>query len=511
MGCTGGKVKDIAVPIRPKSLRPNNEEKKLKDDTLSESQSIKSPNNFTLIQNERKIFVSGESFLDIYDVQEVIAMFPYAEYRKCIHKKTGLIRSVKIVPIPKSNESYFDEKSLRREVKALSKLDHPNILKIFDILADDKRFYIVMECWDGGLLLDKLKEERVLTEVQVSSLIEQLLSAVAYAHDHKVLHRDLSPNSICLMKKGNDLIIKIIDFGVSAFVDMSRHYQEKLGNSFYTAPEVSDEFYNEKCDLWSIGCIMYLLLTGKAPFKNRTQKELELSLKQDLVDVSILENLSISGNAILLLKDLLNKDFSTRISALAALQNPWVKNFRENININPNILQKSMENLISFHCSSKLKDGIQAFIASQIMTHDDSEELLKAFKNIDKNGDGKLSKVELIKFYSSVMGDHVGRDFAKETLNNVDIDGNGSLEFTEFLRASAEHQLLLSKKNLEVTFSMLDKDASGKISVSELQEMLENTILINNQTWQEIIREADQNLDGEIDMKEFYSLLINKF
>mmetsp|Transcript_24702 Transcript_24702/g.24391 ORF Transcript_24702/g.24391 Transcript_24702/m.24391 type:complete len:171 (-) Transcript_24702:13-525(-) len=170
-----------------------------------------------------------------------------------------------------------------------------------------------------------------------------------------------------------------------------------------------------------------------------------------------------------------------------------------------------MENLISYHCSSKLKDGIQTFIASQIMTHEDTENLLKSFKNIDKNSDGKISSPELCRFYSTVMGDGIGREVAKDIIKNVDSDRDGYLEYTEFLRASAERRILLSKQNLETTFAMLDRDASGKISISELQEMLEDTILTQNQAWQEIIKEADQNLDGEIDLKEFYTLLINIF
>ncbi|CAG9334052.1 unnamed protein product [Blepharisma stoltei] len=510
MGCTKSRPHDVIVPVRAGLSNPKLEDKRHKDETLAEN-SFKSPTNAENIQNEKKIFSDGESFTDIYDTFDIIATFPYAEYRKCVHKHTGLIRSVKIVPIPKGNKSYVDEKSLKREVKALSKLDHPNILKTYDILADDNKFYIVMEYWDGGLLLDKLQERKFLTEAQVSSIVEQLLSAVAYAHSHKVLHRDLSPNSICLMNKGNDLIIKIIDFGVSAFVDLNLQYQGKLGNSFFIAPEVSDDFYNEKCDIWSIGCIMHLLLVGKPPFGNNTEKELKLSVKQNSLDISSLENLTISEEAIILLKNLLNKDFTTRISAIEALQSSWIKKPKENSKVNSAAIQKSMENLISYHCSSKLKDGIQTFIASQIMTHEDTENLLKSFKNIDKNSDGKISSPELCRFYSTVMGDGIGREIAKDVIKNVDTDRDGYLEYTEFIRASAERRILLSKQNLEATFTMLDRDASGKISVSELQEILEDTILIQNQAWQEIIKEADQNLDGEIDIKEFYTLLINKF
>lgn len=248
MGCTSSKRKDVTTPI----IKHQNkvvEEKKTKDDTVEKSFSPKTNASEPNIQIPTKILETHISFSDVYDFRETIAVFPYAEVRRCIHKRTGLVRAVKIVPIPKGDESYVTEKSLRREVRALSKLDHPNILKIYDILADEKRFYIVMECWEGGLLLDKFADCKNLNESKVCSIIEQLLSAIAYSHENKVLHRDLSPNSICMMKEGSNSFVKIIDLGVTAFVDVDLQYEGKFGNSYFLAPEVEDKFYNEKCDV----------------------------------------------------------------------------------------------------------------------------------------------------------------------------------------------------------------------------------------------------------------------
>lgn len=256
---------------------------------------------------------------------------------------------------------------------------------------------------------------------------------------------------------------------------------------------------------------MHLFLTGRPPFGGDTNAEIKNNIKTAFLDTSALESAYISDKAINFLKHLLNKDFTERISALQALQDPWIKQYRSSLSSDPVILQSAMENLITFSCSSKLKDAIQTFITNQIITHNETEELLKIFKNIDKNGDGKLSKNEMIKFYSATMGDSVGRDVATDIFKMVDADGDGFLQYTEFLRASVRHTTMLCKKNLEIAFSMFDKDGSGKISAVELQEMLGGSTLGQQKTWIDIIKEADQNKDGEIDIKEFYSLLINKF
>ena len=209
-----------------------------------------------------------ESISEIYTLEQTIAMLPYGSIVRATHNSSGMLRSIKIINLKLNKSFVINDHHLRLEVNTLSGLDHPNILKIFDILHDDLKLFIVMEHWDGGLLLDKIKEEGFISEKLTGIIISQILSAVNYCHAKKVIHRDLNPKVIFMMSKQGEPFIKIGEFGSSVFIDPEHKFEGKFDSSAYVAPEIAKEDYNEKCDLWSVGVIMYVLLSGRTPFSD---------------------------------------------------------------------------------------------------------------------------------------------------------------------------------------------------------------------------------------------------
>lgn len=172
-----------------------------------------------------------------------------------------------------------------QEVQMLQTLDHPNILRVYETFEDKKRYFIVTELCTGGELFDEISN-RVFSEIEASSCIQQVLTAINYCHEKNIMHRDLKPESL-LLDSHKDNIIKLIDFGMAQTkqnnkkqnddVNRSRHDDEdgvKLGNAYYIAPEMLQNQVTPKSDIWSIGVILFVLLTGVPPFNGDDDKEI---------------------------------------------------------------------------------------------------------------------------------------------------------------------------------------------------------------------------------------------
>ena len=138
-------------------------------------------------------------------------------------------------------------------------MDHPSILWIYEVFQDDKRFFIVTELVTGGELFEKIIERSHFSEKDAAGIVEQILSAMAYCHERNISHRDLKPENLLVDDQDNDQI-KIIDFGTAQEFDPDEKMSQLFGTAYYIAPEiVNSQKYDEKCDLWSIGDIMYNL------------------------------------------------------------------------------------------------------------------------------------------------------------------------------------------------------------------------------------------------------------
>ena len=186
------------------------------------------------------------------------------------------------------NKSKIGLKNYKTEIKILSMLDHPNILRLFEVIEDEKNIYLIMELCTGGELLSRMKNNRY-KEREAAKLMEQIVSAVVYCHEKGICHRDLKPHNILFLNENPDSPIKIVDFGISKIFDPSLSFLKEeiddagnkfkkmssvVGTMYFLSPEVLKGNYNEKCDIWSLGIILYILLCGYPPFKGSNEKEI---------------------------------------------------------------------------------------------------------------------------------------------------------------------------------------------------------------------------------------------
>ena len=157
----------------------------------------------------------------------------------------------------------------------LHDLSHPSVLRVQELLHDDEYYYVVTELIEGGELLDRIVEVGKFDEEKTAYILKQVLLAINYMHQKSMTHRDLKPENILIESK-NNLEIRIADFGFSCIFDNKEGLDLKLGSPHYMAPEViKRQNYNEKVDIWAIGVLTFVLLTGEIPFIGSSNEEIK--------------------------------------------------------------------------------------------------------------------------------------------------------------------------------------------------------------------------------------------
>ena len=158
----------------------------------------------------------------------------------------------------------------------------------------------------------------------------------------------------------------------------------------------------------------------------------------------------------------------------------------------------ALENLKNFSCKSKLKQAALAFIASHLTKDDEKRDLDKIFKAIDINGDGNLSKDEVILGYEQHFGIPISEEQVDEMFEKIDLDGKGTIDYTEFVMATIEEKNLVTNERLKMAFKMFDKDGNGTLSPEEIKDVLCFDSSVDASEVDKIIAEVDENGDGEI-------------
>ena len=191
--------------------------------------------------------------------------------------------------------------------------------------------YIILELADGGELFDKILEKIKFSEKEAKIHFYQMLSAVQYLHQHNIAHRDLKPENILLSNDDTNPLIKISDMGLSKLVDHTTFLQTFCGTPQYLAPEVlisrvrGDGSYGFEVDMWALGVILYILLSGCPPFSpERTDKSLIRQVCDGDYSFPKSKWASVDESAIDLVEKLMTVDISKRLTAEKALNHPWL-------------------------------------------------------------------------------------------------------------------------------------------------------------------------------------------
>ena len=407
--------------------------------------------------------------------------------------------------------------TIKKEINILKTLDHPNIIKVYEFFKTEKYIYIINELCTGGELFDRIVEVKYFSEDVARNIMKQLLSAVEYCHEKGVIHRDLKPENILIEsseEKNKDFFhIKIIDFGTCEILKKSK-LTEQIGTSFYIAPEVLKNGYNEKCDLWSCGIILYILLCGSPPFYGKNEKEIFAKILNGTFTFKHKIWNKISNEGKDLVKKLLELNPNKRISAKEALEDDWFKMSNNPIgHLSSNNLQIFMKNITEFCAEQKLQQATLAFLIHNFAPKEELDELKDIFFVFDKNNDGKISKEEFVTGLSNTNS--LNKIFQKGNsieglIKNIDTDNNGYIGFEEFCIALINKEKILTEKNLRMAFNTFDRDKNGGISQNELKYILgEYNPNAKDQLWKKMIAQIDLNRDGQISYEEFHKMMMD--
>ena len=442
---------------------------------------------------------------DKYDILEEIGIGGYSRVLKIQNIETGKLYACKEL---QKNE-LADIDSFNREIDILIKLDHPNIIKLYEVYENEDFIYIVMELCNGGELFDIIIKRTEMgnpfTEKEAATIFKQLMSAVSYCHSNKIVHRDLKPENLLLLNNDDDTHIKIIDFGTSLiFKKKNTSMFDRVGTAYYISPEVIDGYYDEKCDVWSCGIILYILLCGYPPFNGRDDEEIFLNIRRLNYSFPSPEWNNISNDAKDLLKSIICDQFM-RLNDEQVLNHIWLKNLAPNAKEGEKI-QININSFKNYSSSNKLKKAVLTFIASRL-SEKEVKKLKENFQKIDTNGDGMLSLEEVKKAISHNKG--ISLSNVEQIFKSIDTDNSGNIDYTEFIAASLDKNIYLQENKLYEAFKLFDVDGSGKISKDEIAYILGTEK--KSKEIEKLFKKYDTNNDGEIDFKEFVNMMKEEF
>ena len=321
---------------------------------------------------------------------------------------------------------------IQSEINILSKLDHPNVVKYFGTFEDDFYLHIMMEYLQGHDLFKiiTLKDYTKIEEKDMSEIIYQLFKTLIFLHTKNIVHRDIKPENILFSNKKDYSTLRIIDFGLAT---QTVKDTKSVGTPYYMSPELIDGISVPKSDVWSVGVIMYQMLTGKFPFNSSGDKNNLLdNIKKNPYNTKYLEEVEYSDEVKDLIGKILVKDYNKRLSSEECIQHPWFKKFyvpKESSLLN----KKTYNTLLNFANKPILQKEIYFFIA-KLSTEKQIKEFINLFDVLDTENTGVLTKEEIENNFKKV-GININQKEINIILNGLDFHKDNEVSYTEFLAA----------------------------------------------------------------------------
>jgi calcium-dependent protein kinase len=431
-----------------------------------------------------------------YQILEEIGKSSLARVYKAQNRHTEQLRVIKVGPANK------EEIKRNMEVEILKRLAHPNIIEVYDFYQDSRNVFIVSEFCAGSELYEVILKRKSFDEKDAAKIMHQLLSAINYCHTNGVVHRDIRPENVIVDSK---LDLKIIDWTTARYFERSQLMSVVKGvSSYYLSPDVISGVYDEKCDIWSLGVILYVIICGYPPFSGSSTEEIIQKIQIGQFYFPDEEWLAVSDEAKQLIASMLTYDPNSRPSAEACLSHSW---FNLNRKSEDKVLSKNvLSNMKKFHIERKIQHAALIYMVNHLLNAKDKDGLINIFHSFDKNGDGVISKEELYQVLCTTLGEYEAKREVEKTMTNIDIDKNGYIDFNEFLLASIDRKKLINKEKLEATFNMFDINGNGYISPEEFSFILGSS-LQNPQSLLSILKDVDINGDAEVSFSEFKLLM----
>jgi len=452
------------------------------------------------------------------------------------HKESKEKYALKVVKLGRIRDQAKKD-MLLREIQLIKMLDHPNTVKVIEVFQRLNYIYIVMELCTGGELFDKLYSQKVMpgekaprfTEADSQYLSKKMVASIAYLHANDIVHRDLKLENFIFTSDSPDAEIKLIDFGFSRqYLEKDAKMTNMVGTCYYLAPEVLKKDYTQSSDLWSLGVVIYMMVTGAVPFGGSDNDQIIEKVKESTKPGNIMETKArltkvlkkreLSQECVDFIMGLLTVDAKKRLTAKQAAQHPWLAskmidvtgaseaNRRATLNdgVTAAEIEETSETLVTSMKQFKQHDLLKrsALLALSVdLSAADLKGLNKEFVDADTNGDGLISPNEFqAMMVQKGMSNANGEIDA--AFKAIDQDGAQLIKYSEFIAAAIEEAELQQEDKVEAAFRRLDIDDSGSITISDLKAMLPDDL--DDDAIQAVLDAADcTDKDGMITLAEF--------
>ena len=396
---------------------------------------------------------------------------------------------------------------LKSEVNILSNLDHPNIVKYFGTFEDEFFIHIVMEYLKGHDLdkIISLKNYTGFDEKNMCQIIQQLLKALAFIHSKNIIHRDIKPENVLFSNKRNYSSLKLIDFGLATF---SQQDNKSVGTPFYMAPEIIDGHSTFESDMWSVGVIVYQMITSKLPFEagEKDNQTLYDKIKNDDYDRDILNEIECSDEVKDFIYKSLQKEVKLRLTIQEGLNHPWIQKFCIKSIDSSFFNYESIKLFLDFSRKSQLQKEIYYFIA-KVSNETDIDKFKSFFNQLDAHNMGSLS-IEDIKDGFEKNDIKIEDKVLQEIFDGLNFHMAGKINYSEFLSAMVSSKDFAKEEKLISVFNLLIENEQNKnyITFESLMNAIKALSLNINV---EEIKICFKEYDDEINFEYFKKLILN--
>ncbi|CAE7360886.1 CPK14 [Symbiodinium sp. CCMP2592] len=444
------------------------------------------------------------------------------------HNLTGEIRAIKLIRKPSELE---DLQRILNEVCALLQLDHPNIAKLYEYFEDRKAIYVVTEICTGGNLgdLDPLVDD--MDEIRL--LFRDVTRAVAYCHSEGIAHRDLKFENCLLTEcrgRRTGRMAKVIDFGLAnmkrAGSTANTWMNEVVGTLYFLAPEVLKSHnplysYGFECDLWSLGVMIFFVLTNEHPFCNSASgpEDAYQRITRGPLRASYLKAAGVSEDAERLVKLLLAKEPLNRLNAQEALSESWLQSPEGlsqglsdvesessdsplgHLPAKADKLKCLLERILSYSKFSRFERALLT-VAAHEANGKDVEELTSVFTSLDSSNSGWITRDSFRSALASA-GLRIRSPEEDDVLSALDPDMDEKIQYTDWVAATMKPTQITSDKSVEELFSFFDFRGKGQITLEDLSQVLGQEMACH------VAIQANADEEGIVSKKSFRAFILN--
>jgi serine/threonine protein kinase len=394
-----------------------------------------------------------------YEFLKIIGEGNFAKVKLSVFKPTKEEFAIKIINKKKLKQKM--KSTIFRENEIISKLKHPNIIKVINILEDFDNYYIIMENCQKGELFDYIVAHQTLSEKEASIFFYQLINGVEYIHSQNIVHRDLKPENLLLTE---NKILKIIDFGLSHPFDGSELLKTKCGSPSYASPEIitRSEYNGFETDVWCCGVILYAMLCGFLPFEG----ESELELFKHIVECDPEIPRELSRESKILIRKIFTPNPKKRITIQEIKKTVfYLKGKKYYLKEYNNLNNKNNEGTKTNRNNNFNKD-----FCNNLLTENNKNN-----KNNDKN-QITIDKEKNYNYESITIGsnDEGNINIKSNNINMVDIDKVKRVRETQTINININKNKLFEEENKNTSFENkenLEKESNNNIDSNEHKKM----------------------------------------